>query len=111
MIEFSTEDDHLRVRITAPRLDAAHAPACKQAFMDHVQDRPVRVLIDVAAVEFIDSSGLGVLVFLLKQMGEGGRIAIAAPRPPVRRLFEMTKLDTMFQLRGSVEDAALALRA
>jgi anti-sigma B factor antagonist len=69
------------------------------------------VLIDAAAVEFIDSSGLGVLVFLLKQMGEGGRIVVAGARPAVRRLFQITKLDGVFQLSDSLDEATLALGA
>jgi anti-sigma B factor antagonist len=110
-MEFSTEPGLLRVRLTDARLDASHAPACKDAVAAHVTGRPLRVLIDARAVEFMDSSGLGVLVFLLKQMGEGGRIIIAEPAPAVRRLIQITKLDKVFQLSDSLEDAALALRA
>jgi anti-sigma B factor antagonist len=110
-MEFSTEPGLLRVRITEARLDAAHAPLCKQAVETHVTDRPLRVLVDARSVEFIDSSGLGVLVFLLKQMGEGGKIVIAEPRPAVRRLFQMTKLDSVFELTDSLERAAIALGA
>jgi anti-sigma B factor antagonist len=108
-MEFSTEDGVLRVRITERRLDAAHAPDCKQAIEANVTHRPLRVIIDAREVEFIDSSGLGVLVFLLKQMGEGGKIVVGAPRPAVRRLFQMTKLDSVFTLSDSLEDAALVL--
>jgi anti-sigma B factor antagonist len=110
-MEFFLETDHLRVAITETRLDAIRAPACKQLLAESVQGRPLRVLVDARLVQFIDSSGLGVLVFLLKQMGDGGRIAVAAPSPAVRRLFELTKLDSVFQLWGSLEEAAIALRA
>ncbi len=111
MMEFSKEPGLLRVRLVDARLDASRAPRCKEAVQAHVTDRPLRVLIDARNVEFMDSSGLGVLVFLLKQMGEGGRIVIAEPRSSVRRLIQITKLDAVFQLSESLEDAALALRA
>lgn len=110
-MEFFNEPGLLRVRLTDTRLDASRAPSCKQALIANVTDRPLRVLIDAAAVEFIDSSGLGVLVFLLKQMGEGGKIVVAGARPAVRRLFQITKLDSVFKFSDSLDEATLALGA
>lgn len=110
-MEFSTDSGMLTVRLTERRLDASLAPACKDAVTRHVTDRPRRVLVDAGLVDFIDSTGLGILIFLLKQMGDGGRIVVADAKPAVRRLIQMTKLDSIFTLSDSLEGAAIALQA
>ena len=92
------------------RLDAARAPGFKQLLIKNVTDRPDRVMIDASKVDFIDSTGLGVLVLLLKMMGDSGRIVVAGAKPSVRRLFEITKLDNVFALTDDVEAALLILR-
>lgn len=98
MTEFQNTAGILVVRLVEPRLDAVRALAFKDALTTNVVDRPQRVLIDVSNVDFIDSTGLGVLVYLLKLMGEGGRVVVTGAKPVVRRLFEVTKLDTVFLL-------------
>lgn len=111
MGEFEREADMLVVRFSHSRLDAVRAPAFKEQLVARLDDRPTRVMIDATSLDFIDSTGLGVLVFLLKQMGEGGRIAIGGAKPAVRRLFEITRLDSVFTLSSDTEAARLALSA
>jgi anti-anti-sigma factor len=72
-------------------------------------DGAANVVIDLATVEFIDSSGVGLLVSLFKTVrGRGRRAAFSAPRPEVRRVMEIIKLDRIFELHA---DAATAVRA
>lgn len=111
MVEFERRAGLLIVRLTDQRLDAVRAPAFKQALAANISDRPLRVLIDATDVDFIDSTGLGALVGLLKLMGEGGRVAVAGAKPGVRRLFEITRLDTVFALSDDHEAASVALGA
>ncbi|MEJ2407965.1 MAG: STAS domain-containing protein [Novosphingobium sp.] len=86
----------LEVAVDHPRLDAAAAPAFRQELDGLFDHRPERVVLDLSHVDFIDSTGLGVLVSMLKQMGAKGRIAIVGASPAVRRLLEITRLDTLF---------------
>lgn len=111
MTTFRHDDGILVIQLADKRLDAARAPAFKQALTGNVADQPKRVMIDASMVEFIDSTGLGALVSLMKMMGEGGRIAVAGARPAVRRLFEITKLDSVFMLVPDTEAAATVLNA
>ncbi len=64
-------------------------------------------LVDFAGTEYIDSSGLGVLVSLSKKIREqGGELVLAGLNEDLRTLFELTKLDTLFTI---TEDRARAL--
>jgi anti-sigma B factor antagonist len=58
-----------------------------------------RFLIDFTTSSYIDSSGLGVLVSLSKKIREaGGMLRLAGLNEDLRTLFELTKLDTLFQI-------------
>jgi anti-sigma B factor antagonist len=58
-----------------------------------------RVVVDLSAVEFLDSTALGVLVAGAKRLREdGGDLVIRAPQPRIRRVFELTGLDRVFDL-------------
>ena len=65
-----------------------------------------RVVIDLAQVTFVDSSGLGALIVARKTAREhGGSIALVAPPPMVRRLLGSTQLQDAFAIYDSVAEA------
>ncbi len=69
------------------------------------------VVIDLGAVEFIDSAGLGVLVSVFKAARRSGRRAVfAGARPGVRSVMRIIRLDLILELSGDVP-AALAMLA
>jgi len=108
---FETAAGVVTITLGDRRLDAVRAPAFKQALIEHIVDRPKRVIVDASNIDFIDSTGLGMLVLILKLMGEGGRIAVVGIKAPVRRLFELTKLDSVFVLVEDLESAKVVLNA
>ena len=65
--------------------------------------RPTEITLDLHAVTFVDSSGLGVLVGALKRLREsdGERFVIVGAQDAVNRVFSVTGLDTLFDLRDS----------
>jgi anti-sigma B factor antagonist len=70
-----------------------------------------RIIVDLAALEFIDSCALGVLGRVQAQARQaGGDLLLAAPRGPVRRLLNLTGLIGVFSVRASVEEAVQAAR-
>lgn len=63
-------------------------------------------IVDFARTGYIDSSGLGVLVGISKRVREvDGTLQLTSLSHDLMRLFELTKLDTLFTIRGSVEEA------
>jgi anti-sigma B factor antagonist len=71
----------------------------KQVVLDRLDAGERKFLIDFSASSYIDSSGLGVLVSLSKKIREaGGGLRLAGLNEDLRTLFELTKLDTLFQI-------------
>ncbi len=65
-----------------------------------------KYLIDFRDTAYIDSSGLGVLVSLSKKIRErGGELRLSNLNEDLRTLFELTKLDTLFQIADSRDQA------
>ncbi|HOX11944.1 MAG TPA: STAS domain-containing protein [Spirochaetia bacterium] len=66
------------------------------------------VILDLSQVEFVDSSGLGALLNLVRDtLGRGGRISICRPQPSVKVLFRMVQLSKLVSIFDG-KDAALA---
>lgn len=109
MTTFETRNGVTLIQIGMPRLDAAAAPAFKTDLVGNITNQPDRVVVDLSGVEFMDSTGLGVFVSLLKLMSKEGRIAVTGARPGVRKLIEVTRLDRLFPLYATLDEAEAAL--
>jgi anti-sigma B factor antagonist len=71
-----------------------------------------RLVLDLSAVEFIDSTGLSVLLNALRRLTRaGGAMALVCSNPTVLRLFEITKLDSTFHIHAELEPAIAAVQA
>ena len=89
-------------------LDAYEAPALSDAFAAIVGD--ARVVVDLAAVSFLDSTALGVVVRAVRQIQQrGGQSLVVLPRGTGRRIFELTTLDQALPVAESREQALMAL--
>jgi anti-sigma B factor antagonist len=65
-----------------------------------------RILIDFSRAGYIDSSGLGALVSISKRVREtGGELRLAGLNEDLRSLFELTKLDTLFAIAETPQQA------
>ena len=96
------------VTVDATRIDAAVAIQFKEAMRQVTADGPDRVVLDLGRVEFIDSSGLGAIVASMKQLDDGCRLDLAGLHPVVEKVFRLTRMDTVFKLFASLEDAVAA---
>ena len=68
--------------------------------------RDPRIIVDLAALEFIDCCALGVLGLVRAQARQaGGDLLLAAPRGPVQRILALTGLIGVFSVHASVEEA------
>ena len=75
---------------TAPRLHGELASAL-------AGDGPVHLVVDMAGVEFCDSTGMNVLLAAHRRASEnGGQLELARPRPGVKKILQVTGLETVF---------------
>lgn len=82
-----------------PRLVMANAQEARSAIKNLVGDGRTHLVLDLRAVEFIDSSGLSVLVSTLKAVQlHNGRVVLLSPSDSVRSLLELTRLHQVFEI-------------
>jgi len=91
------------------RLDATVAPMFKHAVVQVIESGERRLVLDLATVDFVDSSGLGAMVSILKALGGNGQVAICNATGAVANLFRLTRMDKVFTLLGSREEAVARL--
>lgn len=78
----------------------------KAKVLEELDNGERKFVIDFSRTGYIDSSGLGVLVSLSKKIREqGGELRLSSLNEDLRTLFELTKLDTLFRIADSREDA------
>jgi len=78
----------------------------KKAVLNELEKGERKFLVDFTNTGYIDSSGLGVLVSLSKKIREQeGELRLASLNEDLRTLFELTKLDTLFRIADSREEA------
>jgi anti-sigma B factor antagonist len=71
-----------------------------------IEDSPRAVVLDLTGATFLDSMTLGIFLTAMKRVrARGGRFRVVAPRAEIRRIFEMTLLDRVFELDLTRQDA------
>ena len=89
-------------------IDLHSAPGFKSALLELDAPLSARVALDMSGVSFLDSTGIGALVGVLKKTRErGGQIAFFGAQPRVKRVFEIAGLWSALPFFAS-RDAALA---
>ena len=78
----------------------------KRMVLDALQDGAGRFVIDFSLTGYIDSSGLGILITLSKEIrAQGGDLRLSSLNRDLQRLFELTKLDTFFRICDDLKEA------
>lgn len=82
-------------------IDIYTSPKFKQVVLDAFDKDEKDLLIDCEKLEYMDSTGLGSLIYILKKVKEKEyKIYIENIKPNIRKLFDITKLDKLFIIRG-----------
>jgi anti-sigma B factor antagonist len=82
------------------------APEFSQRLSGAIDSGQTAVVLDMAGVEFIDSTGLSVLLNALRRVTrQQGNLALVVSNPTVLRLFEITRLDSTFDIAPTRGDA------
>lgn len=109
MIELNNEQDVAVIKPTVKRLDAAVALAFKTEVLKVVESGQTRLVLDLDQVQFMDSSGLGSLVSILKGIGNRGQIGVCHVKGAVLSLFQLTRMDKVFDISDTKEQAVQRL--
>lgn len=95
----------LVVRAMDDRIDAACAIQFKDRMREIAQDNSPRVVLDMSRVAFLDSSGLGAVVAVMKALAPDRRLELSGLTVNVQKVFRLTRMDSVFTIHPSVPDS------
>ncbi|MFQ3548828.1 MAG: STAS domain-containing protein [Armatimonadota bacterium] len=106
IIEHTTTDESTSVISVSGELDIYTAPDFKAKLQEVLSEDKKNLIIDYTSLNYLDSTALGILVGVLKRTREAGKeLALVCPSPRVKRLFQLTGLDDVFEIHQSLENA------
>ena len=97
--------DETRVIRLGGELDLYNAPQVRDALQRASADGAQMVVVDLSEVEFIDSTGLGILIEARTKLANRSAFLLAGPGLETRRALEISGLDKHFSVHETVEDA------
>ena len=112
--EFSLTEDALaddrHVIAVRGEIDLFTAPELKQKLTDAIEGGKSRLVVDLTATTFLDSTALGVLIGAVKRLrSREGALVIVNVDQNIAKTFEITGLDQIFTIRATRDEALAAL--
>lgn len=105
-------DDRATILAVEGEIHVSTAPEFSTMLSTTVDGGCMSLVLDLTDVMFIDSTGLSVLLNALRQVTHaGGQMAVVCSNPTVLRLFEITRLDTTFDIHADLESALATVQA
>ena len=99
-INFNEELDHWDVDLLG-EVDIYTANELKDELNIAIEERPKNLVINMQNLDYIDSTGLGILIGVVKRLKQKqGDIYIVNTKPNVRKIFTITGLDKIFKVEG-----------
>ena len=99
--------DGTAVVAVAGEIDVYTSPLLQERLVEVLRDGSPSIVLDLSAVTFLDSTGLGVLITGLKRCRSAeGDLVLVTAQPNVLKVLEITGLNDVFQVHDSVDDAA-----
>ena len=100
--------DVMIVDLPSEEIDASNAPQLKLELAGVVESR-TKVVFDLSRVRFVDSSGLGAFLSCLRKVsGNGGELKLCCLQKSVRAVFELVRMDRVFDLHPTRASAVAA---
>jgi anti-sigma B factor antagonist len=97
------------VVVLAGEVDLHHTPEVHKALVVACQEQPKKLVVNLESVSHLDSSGIGTLVEVFRRVNAfGGKLLLCGLNDRVHSVFEITKLDTFFNIFGTEAEALSA---
>ena len=108
-IEFRKTGEVVVARVIDRRFDAHGAADFKARVGEHLDRGERKLVLDLGEVDFVDSSGLGAILSVVRRMSGTGSLMLSDCRPGVLELMKLTRLDRVFQIVGTADEAVKLL--
>lgn len=103
-LESQLSGNTLLIRPINDRIDAAGAIQFKERMREVIEKPSERVVLDMSNVLFLDSSGLGALVSVMKAMGPARRMELSDLTPTVEKVLRLTRMDSVFLIHKTLPE-------
>ena len=104
-LDVQTRNSHAVVDVKG-EIDVYTAPKLREKLIELVSEGSYNVVVNLEGVDFLDSTGLGVLVGALKRVrSNDGDLYLVCTQPRIRKVFEVTGLTKVFSLFDTVDEA------
>jgi len=101
-----TDRDDVKLCCIDGEIDLNTSPQLKKEFEKVAGAKAKKVLINFSSVTYVDSSGLATIVEIFKKLKSyGGALKLSNLSPKVKNLFEITKLEKLFDIQDDEEEA------
>ena len=101
--------ENVKVITLSGRLDSYTISASRKLLEDAVHMGLPQVVVNMQSVSFLDSTALSAFVVTLKRLRErGGNLHLCCLQQPVRMIFELTRLDKVFEMYATEREAITA---
>lgn len=105
-VESSLEKNNFILRLSGDLIGDESGPKLMGLVSDSIQEGAKNCVIDLRNVRYISSSGIGVLITILTKMRNvGGEVFLSAPSEHVKKLLIITKLNNIFTVFDTLEEA------
>ncbi len=95
----------LVVHLHEKYIDALNAPTVKGEIVSLIKPG-AKVILDLGEVEFLDSSGMGVILSIVRELAaSGGTLKLANVKKPVRTLFELVRFHRILEIFDTLDTA------
>lgn len=111
-MEYTITDNpnYTLINVSGRLIEKSQAEGLIKEFEGLNESGKTKYLMDLAALEYVNSTGLNLLIGMFTQArNAGGELVIGGISPKVKKLMVMTKLDSVFKIYDSVEEAAESL--
>ncbi len=109
-IETKQDNGLLFVKPLDKSIEAANSKDFRGKIIDLINQGNSIVILNLSQVEFMDSSGLGALISILKLLANSqGKIVICEAQNQITKIFTLTRLDQVFQLFSNEKEAIVFL--
>lgn len=109
-VEKRTPREGVTVLALRGEVDVYTSPQVKQEILDLLNDGNVKIVVDLSEVEYLDSTGLGVLIGGLKRARErDGDLKLICENTRILRIFEITGLTKIFDIHRQESEALESL--
>jgi anti-sigma B factor antagonist len=104
-------DDLLIINFAGDLIGEQSGPELMEIINDRINQKVLFAAIDISDIRYINSSGIGVLITILtKFRNKGGEVILVNPSEHVKKLLIITKLNAIFTIVNTIEEARATIK-